>query len=748
MNYRYVYEKMGAQAPEYLLENELWIDVGNAVRDGVLDHHQEGGLASSFAAVMTREDCYKSVRSYLAEVKSGAELIFHVHEYPDLDCIAGVYAVQRMISGKKNVPAAAFSERVREQLMDYVNTSDAGRKKYLSDMTLYAYVCQIGKGMEDPQERSRKLMEEGLALFDRVVSALENTDTPIDLFTAPLDQYIDTGSLEAFDQRKEKLEEARKNYQKDKAENRVILEEVSLWNSREKKMQPVRAAVWRSLPSDEDGYLFARDIDQCLLTIYPYEIKEKSEKGVTRALISLNPNLPEAGCFSLLPMAEVLEQWEQLEEEALYQRDGSYRRDHSCPRERKGDGGRFLKKPFIETNDPWYISERGDMIDAPGSYSILSYKKILSVVESASYLVKSCKILHFKIVEKESRSGEVEEQTMRQNSEVSLHRIRIEEAAAHENISFGRLYALAENELRALQGREIGHLFIFVKIHPSMLKYSNAYMKACCLNMVGKGNSNISEKNIFYTDYRTCLYTDQSITIFVAADWNNPSLAHLIDKDDLKSSIICTDLRNLQEHQLELRDIGVNLSEMISGLRQEAAAAEQWESTEIDRFNERLVRLNAIMEKDNLISNPLEQEVFAFIKNILEIEALKRSVTTSAQLLIKNAEQQREREIKKARLAREEREKQEEQAEKQRDAEIQAGISLLSILAVFSAWVDAFDFIARLDPDVEDNWWELRRCPPLFAVGAFAFALILIFGIIACKNAIKAFHIARKAKNK
>jgi len=189
---------------------------------------------------------------------------------------------------------------------------------------------------------------------------------------------------------------------------------------------------------------------------------------------------------------------------------------------------------------------------------------------------------------------------------------------------------------------------------------------------------------------------DSSITILAAVDAKNQSLQNLVGEKLLQSEI-CRDLRNILEHRHELRDIGRSLSDRDEhkGLR---------EITEhIEAFNTRLVNLNVRVQKDDLIVNPLEQEVYAFMKSTLGIDALKESVTASAELLIKNAEQKRDRDAKKAREEREEREKAAEEAEQRRDNQIQAIMGLFAILGIFSALVDCFDFIGKF---VEDGEWS------------------------------------------
>lgn len=702
VNFIYTFEKQGEIAPEDILKNELWVDVGNTVKDGAFDHHQDGGFASAFECVMKRTDCYEGVNGYLKSKHENAEVVIHVHEYPDIDCLFSIFAIKRMIQGGLSNPAEAFDKKILDILLDYVNKIDSGRGKDLSDVTLYSYFCNIGAEIKDLKKRSQEYIDEGLNLLGLVIAKLEDSTESIDLFRTPLERYIDIRTLKYYSALRKAIKHNFAAYQNDKKENRVIIKFVNLWNVVNRTMEPVKAAIWVDLPSGEDEYIFARNEDECVLTVYPYKIKaDNSQEGLTRAIIALNPNLSKSKEFSLLPLAEVLEQCEQIEEELLYEQTRRYRRDHSRSRE----DGRFSEIPFYETDDPWYIAEKGDIIDAPRAESIIPYSRILSIIENDSYMTKRAGFLRFA-----GESGS----------------LKIEKAEELGEIRFGELYKKTRAKIDAMQeDASLQHIFAFVKVDPSMLRYSNNWLKACCLNMVGKSDLRFSRDNILQIDYRTCLYTDQSITILVAIDRRNQSLSSLVDEQTLENSRICVDLKNILEHQSKLRSIGVSLSETIQKITQE--------SKEIDRFNEDLVRLSTRIEEDDLIANSLEQEVYAFIKDTLGIESLKSSVTTSAQLLIKNAEQLRDRKATEERHAQEVRKEIEDEKEAKRDSRIQAGIGLVTVFTVFSAWTDAFDFIAKFVPGNDGGWSDVFSCLPVLIIEIIVAMLILWLGCVAGK---------------
>ena len=92
LNYRIIFEKHGALKPSSgLMKNEVWLDVGNTLGMGLFDHHQLEGCPSAFSALVNN-------RGFLANLKESAQrqdpIIVHLHEEPDLDCVASYYALR------------------------------------------------------------------------------------------------------------------------------------------------------------------------------------------------------------------------------------------------------------------------------------------------------------------------------------------------------------------------------------------------------------------------------------------------------------------------------------------------------------------------------------------------------------------------------------------------------------------------------------------------------------------------------
>ena len=706
------YERHGQLAPEKVLENEVWIDVGNDLREGVYDCHQTGGEASALAAVVGHGEYLSTVKDYVAACEARnqiPEILFHIHVRPDLDCFAGMYAVIKMFERGAAGPAEAFRAETLGMMLDYVNQIDNGKKKILSEPTLYAYLIGLEAEVPEGSDKTEIICEESLRALGLVEEALNRRGQEIDLFRMPLENYIDVSGLGYYDAVKQGIAREAAFYLEDKKNDIVTFRKVEVLNRVTGKMDMVKAALWMQPSSGVNGYVFARETDDCMLTVRPVCVRGVDGSPITRAIIALNPNLPGAEDLTLLPLAEILEQWEQLEEEEEYRKSGGYRRDHSHARE---NIGYFARVPFSETSDPWYISKVGDLIDAPHLGSLIAYDVILSIIRNASAMAHRVDVLRFL----EEEGGKV----------VPVR------ADASEQISFGDLYewaGKATDPPEALPNQI--HLLIRVKVDQAMLRRHNRLLAACCLNMVGKSDSVMSRNSILEMDYRTCLYTDQAITILVAADTENAALEELVGADILQSRL-CLDLQNLLEQRQELRDIGSGLSEKIQTIGHD--------TTEIDRFNARIVRLSTRIERDELITDSLELMVYSFIRNMMGIQTLKKSVIASAQLLIKNAEQESDRETKQAREALEEARKREEESAQRRDARIQAGIGWVTVLAVFSAWIDAYDFIGKLSPDMDDGWRALMNYPTLFWFEILMACAILVVGIVAMIYVAKAWQ--------
>ncbi|MDD5832118.1 MAG: hypothetical protein PUC98_01330, partial [Clostridiales bacterium] len=788
--FNYIFENHGTTIDKEVDENTVWIDIGGKLKMGMFDHHQHSRTkasdpsdsgaeycSSSFSCILNNPCFLEKLFLYCRNNRENIEINIHTHKVPDLDNTASIFLLQRMLeTGNLNsddpeetLKTAFGNIGVLDRLREYIDGIDGGHKKYVSRLTLYTYFqCISEKNRIDKYNANNlKILEDGVRLIELVFSALKSdTGNRIDLFEDVISSYLPTDRLDPdyFRSAREQVQRISSAYDEDKRNGNVEIKTISVWQKRKSdSLRPldeennifiptkkVKAAIWKKLPAADNEYCVAREQDKCMLTVYPRSIRltttldipvrsdgnaqgkseasaDNPDQTLTQVIIALNPDLDGYRDLTLLPLAEVLEQCEQSEEERYFMRYHCYRRDHSHSRDR--EDGRFSKAPFSETADPWYISEKGDIIDVPGVFSLISYDQILNIIENSCAMAAEVRVFHFRNTDGYMENGVYKENTgssaaasnsvtergntfsfenagngvVSCNEYFSLEKadkadIRGNEKPAREtapkkymkNISFGTLYEKIQSRIgtkhsgykQAVRSADDGkaspedcHLFIAVKIDPAMIKYSNSFLSSCCLNIVGKSRSEASDDNLMYIDYRTCMYTDHSVTV-LAADTGSRAFDRLMstacqcmassenntetDKYDNKNHvqtypIICSDIRKNLEHKLALQYIGKELPDIIHRLKLYATGAKGISRENAEAFssdsmynmirslNEKLVRLNSNIQRDAIIIDPLEQEVYSFINQVHGINSLKDSVITSAQFIIKDYEQLHDR---------------------------------------------------------------------------------------------------------
>ena len=107
----------GPTAPaEVGTNNEIWLDVGNALRVGVVDHHQ---LASETDCSTGLVPKHADFVSDAVEPESDTDITIVLHQHPDLDCLGAAYlATQILTTG--TLPDGS------DRLVDYVARVDQG----------------------------------------------------------------------------------------------------------------------------------------------------------------------------------------------------------------------------------------------------------------------------------------------------------------------------------------------------------------------------------------------------------------------------------------------------------------------------------------------------------------------------------------------------------------------------------------------------------------------------------------------
>ncbi len=476
----HVFEKNNVTAPAAVLENHIWAGVGNGLREGVFDFGPRDEVTSVFASVKRHPEFFAGAAEYLISQKEAfaaqgmvPEIMIHTGWLPNLDVVLAVTLIKgtlegifrEAVSGQIMQPGVEeqeqsytvrlvtdiweklYTAQALEKLEDYITRINAGRHKYLAVPCLYGYYCKIGEPKDSGRDengvsagnlskeaarrevhrRSILFVEEGSALLEKVIDALR-ADPSIDLFSTPVEEYLPDGWRPEHDsETRERLDAMLTSYAADKDSGAVKISSVDVWNREERKFEPVKAAVWVKVASSEDEYAIARELDNCVLTVYPNRIRKNDGTGAetTSVIIALNPEIGGVEKYTLRPLAEILEQCEQLGEDALFASTGSYRRDRSGPRR---TSGWFTEAPFSITRDPWYMLQNEDYITVPTGGSILPYELILSAVRNRSSMTREVSFLSFS-----SKSGS----------------IRINREAAQDMpMSFGELYRYSAGMIR------------------------------------------------------------------------------------------------------------------------------------------------------------------------------------------------------------------------------------------------------------------------------------------------------------
>ena len=172
---KFSFVKMGtiAGTEENPIEpNKIYLDVGNSLQRGVLDHHQDGLYRSASEVVFKRPELV------LENIESQAEVVeIVVHTNPDLDAVVSAYLTKYIIEYSV-LPAGA------EELVEYVSLVDQGAKfldpeKFKTPFTAVAFLNEkINREVNSEEERNQAIIK---IIFPLVGELLENINKGIDV---------------------------------------------------------------------------------------------------------------------------------------------------------------------------------------------------------------------------------------------------------------------------------------------------------------------------------------------------------------------------------------------------------------------------------------------------------------------------------------------------------------------------------------------------------------------------------------
>jgi len=162
----------------------LVLDVGNALRPGVVDHHHLPAYTGSAANLVLLHPDFVSA----AAVPAGQATTIVLHESPDLDCLIAAYFARSILQGAKLPPAGAA-------LACYADAVDGGYQgmSFKNPFSLYAAYLQLAhrhSQYEWPRREDMwtKWVTEGLRVVEYVaaqVAAQQRSVLEIDAFNCP-----------------------------------------------------------------------------------------------------------------------------------------------------------------------------------------------------------------------------------------------------------------------------------------------------------------------------------------------------------------------------------------------------------------------------------------------------------------------------------------------------------------------------------------------------------------------------------
>lgn len=184
----FAFAALGERAPPALEgRDRLYLDVGNDLRAGVIDHHQQAsGAASTTRLVLQRPDCLDGALNPRRRPDDRFTLV--LHERPDLDCLAAAYLATAYLT------TGAFPDGAAP-LARYVDKVDAGQfgMSLADPFSLYASCMQLADRLQrqpglNEAERWQETVRRGLAVIEYVLAQVREAGTPlpaVDAFACP-----------------------------------------------------------------------------------------------------------------------------------------------------------------------------------------------------------------------------------------------------------------------------------------------------------------------------------------------------------------------------------------------------------------------------------------------------------------------------------------------------------------------------------------------------------------------------------
>ncbi len=586
--------------------NEIWLDVGGSIGKNVFDHHNcDKNYISTVDCLVNEIDLLEETKNAIDENET-VRIFLHIN--PDVDAIFACFYIQYFLKNSKedfldNLVCSNYGKNI----VQYVNDIDSGKRKNIEDITIYNLICHLDDdeiweilGVTKDNDISNKKMEEALNWVKKVYEKMRQ-DLQFNIYndSVPLGENDDFAKLI-----KEKIIKIGKNnYERDKRENRLIIKDVSIW-THEGKVEKVKAAIWNDVPlSPNSSYIYARN-EGAVITFVPHH-----DYGNNAVRISINPEINEAiNKYSLFEVAEMFEHLEQIYDKKGFDKGGELRRDYSHPR---GDGKSKIvnELPFSITSDPWYVSEKGDIVDAPGNGgSLLPFSTMIEVFENITKMVKQVYFVDYKFdVHKNDIQVKVSEKD-------------------NKNKSIRNWSKIINNRLSGLDNAL--YSLVIIEIDSIMIAHNYNILDAYFMNISDGAYIDKDTNNVLHIDYRTHLYVNQANAVLFIATSEVTDNAYLVegmlnlsDSNSVDNSKIIEIFSKIIFQREKFKILG----RFIGSFKEN--------EKKIKKENEELILLLAKSQSDECLDYQIELDVYQFIYRSLNVDVLKKTVTESMEMV-------------------------------------------------------------------------------------------------------------------
>lgn len=317
----------------------VYLDAGNAVEPGIIDHHCAGTGAHCSCELLIRHP--ELLLDHMRDTPV-SQLEFRFHDPPDLDCVASLYAAYELMDIN---PRHAMLEKLAAYMHE-VNHAQVPQPERLSDSLYGVYKAHemLAQKRYDPQLNNRLLLEAVMRIVDAACYLMEEQKEHGDFAT------IFQFRPQWFVEERELIEEDRAQYQED-----LKLGSHS-YTARVNGIPEPVTGIWLDHPQSLFFRLWAwNDPNAPDGQGYHFIALDVSQLDCNRILIGVNP---DAGT-DLKGLGELLEVHETQKRQQL----GKERPAHS---------------------DPWYYGQghRYGLIAAPGNGTVLTAEEIQQIHES------------------------------------------------------------------------------------------------------------------------------------------------------------------------------------------------------------------------------------------------------------------------------------------------------------------------------------------------------------------------------